>query len=148
MTGGEPASHGITNHSETRKEKATSKSNVVHYVRFWYPGVFVSEDSTKRIASRNPALVKPPKDCYAFQFFDRTETSEDGETLRGKERNKSGMFFVGGRVMTLTEVRKELKGESTLIANMENNGYKRVIRTVANQFIPFGPKDKLLEAVA
>lgn len=119
-------------------------ANTVHYVRFWFPGAFCAEDSSRRVKARDPALVKPPKGCFAFDFFDRTETRAGKEVLVGPERNRSGHFFVGGKVMTLGEIKREFPKESGLISNMERNNWGCVIRTRAGQFQPFTKDDRMV----
>jgi hypothetical protein len=61
-----------------------------HYVLFFFPGFFVSETDEREVKTRNPKLLKGvPKNCYAFQFFDREEIVSDGERLVGESKNFS-----------------------------------------------------------
>ena len=39
----------------------------------------------------------------------------------------SGVYYLGGRILTLADVKREMPKETTLISNMECNGYKRVV---------------------
>lgn len=121
----------------------------VHYVEFAYPGIIVSETSSKVVDKRDAKKVQPPKGCYAFRFFDRTEAKTGDETLIGKNKNHSAWYYVqGSRVMTLDDVKREMPDQRILISNMENNGYKKVIRTIHGQCMPAEPGDRVLGATA
>lgn len=117
-----------------------------HYVEYFYPGVLVSETEVKEISRRDRRCVKPSKLCYGFQFFDREEVIKDGETLRGNRKNLSGMYYIGGEVLTVEDV-EALRPKSQykiLLSNMVNNGWDKVIRTRLGNFQNFYPKDKVV----
>jgi hypothetical protein len=42
-----------------------------HYVEFLYPGVQLIETSTMEVKNRGPSIIKAPKDCCGYRFFDR-----------------------------------------------------------------------------
>jgi len=67
--------------------------------------------------------------------------------LDSKVVKTSGTYFLGGRVLTLNEVKKEMPGEEILISNMECNGYDRIIINTNSwkSCHPFGKNDFLLD---
>jgi hypothetical protein len=104
-----------------------------HFVTFISPGTFFAENTTKPIkawdveeAIRMSGGIterygaKP----FAFQFSTRERTDRE---LDSKTTQNSGRYFLGGRVLTLAEVKKQMPKEDILIGNMERNGIKRVV---------------------
>jgi hypothetical protein len=50
------------------------------------------------------------------------------EELDAKETKRSGMYFLGGKVETLEEVKaRATKDDRILVINMEGNGWKKII---------------------
>lgn len=117
-----------------------------HYVTYWYPGVFVAEDLTKPISERNPkeAALQASEGAYGFSFHDREETEVDGEVLRGKKKNLSGMYYINGELFDVERVRKEVPNPRTLVSNMEGNGWAHVVKTRTGWFQPFWDDDELI----
>ncbi len=113
-----------------------------HYVTFYYPGILMNEEETRLISSRRDK-IEIPKGSFGYRFFDRTETELDGETLKGKPKNHSGIHYLGKK-MSLAEVKKELPAEKILISNMECNGYKHVVKTIRGNFQPLERRDKII----
>lgn len=115
-----------------------------HYIEWLFPGSFFAETSAKRVISR----IRPPgipKGAYGYQFFDRIEVEAEGETLYGRPKNRSGIYYLGGKVLTLAQV-KSLPGDyKTLISNMECNRWDRVIKLECGAFQPFNDNDQLVE---
>lgn len=124
-----------------------------HFVTFLSPGTFVSEQTTQEIDSWDiPKAVKMSKKIverhgakpYAFYFSTRQRTGRD---LDSKTVKESGLYFLGGKVMTLADVERDMPTETILISNMRNNGYKKVVvndnswRSVQQ----LQPKDTVLE---
>lgn len=103
---------------------------VVHYIREWFPGIFVSESCTREVKSRDPdaAIKNLNGRCYAFEFFDQEEIQKDGKKLIGPEENKSPTYFPGGREMSLRDLKREMPTQKILISNMECNKIKKIIR--------------------
>lgn len=124
-----------------------------HFVTFCSPGTFVSEETTKEIESwnvqeaekmsidiveRNSALP------YGFYF---TTRSRDSNELDSKQTSKSGMYYFGGDVLTLDEVKsKNDPHDRILISNMESNKFdKIIINTNSWKFtVPFHENDVVL----
>ncbi len=104
-----------------------------HYVTFYSPGTFFDEDTRVEIDSWNvDAAVAMSKDIterygakpYGFQFITRQLNDEDFEP---SVSDNSCMYYLGGRVMTIEEVKSEMPDQSILIGNMECNGWGKVI---------------------
>jgi hypothetical protein len=105
-----------------------------HFVEFFSPGTFVSESTTKSIASWNVneaiKMAKTIKERYGaipygFQFFTRTRKNDDFDS---KETKRSNMYFLGGVVETLGQIKaKHDPADKILISNMESNKWIKVI---------------------
>jgi hypothetical protein len=125
-----------------------------NFVTFYSPGTFFSESSEKPIEEWD---VEKAKDMvsgimerhgstpYGFRFSTR-ERKED--ELDSKLTKTSGMYFLGGIVETLEQVKARSKDkESTLISNIECNGWDKVI-TNTNSWkitLPFEKEDVVLD---
>lgn len=112
-----------------------------HYVEFVYPGIIVSESSSREIESRE-APVEMPAGAFGYRFFDRVEQDAGEETLYGKPKNRSAWHYQG-EIWTVDRVKAELPNERILISNMRGNGYDRVVKTRSGQFIPLEPEDQV-----
>ncbi len=107
-----------------------------HFVTFFSPGTFTAEQTTKPIPSWDVDLaVAMSSDIqerhaarpYGFQFI--TRGREDHE-LDSRVIASSGMFYIGGKVETVDEVRaRNREDERILLANMEGNGWDRIWRS-------------------
>ena len=105
-----------------------------HFVTFYSPGTFMAEDTTRPIdswdveaAKEMARNIKERYDAtpYGFRFTTRGRTDEE---LDSKVIATSPMYYLGGRVRTLAEVKAEKNpDEEILVRNMECNGYDRVI---------------------
>ena len=116
---------------------------IKHYVEFTMLGGFFYEYSTESIDHRDSSKVKVPKNAFAFRFFDREEVESNGEILKGDRKNYSSLYYVGGEIMTLAQVKKQLPQEEILINNMEINNWDKVIKHRFGGFQPF-EKDNVL----
>lgn len=107
-------------------------SNIKHFVKFFYPGSFMSEESIEEINDRND--IEVPKYAFCYQFFDEI----GGETI-----NKTGRYYFG-EVLNIEQV-KTLNTDGKLdilIANMGYNNWDQVIKTRAGNYQPFEDNDK------
>lgn len=105
-----------------------------HFVTFYSPGTFVSEETEKPIdawdVDKAIEMARNIKERYSatpygFRFSTRSRRRED---LDSKVSKTSPMYFLGGKVETLAQVRKRNDPkERILLANMESNGYARII---------------------
>jgi hypothetical protein len=107
---------------------------VKHFVTFYSPRTFVSETTEKAIDSWDVAqaiemsravLERYDARPYGFRFSTRTRGPND---LDSRVSATSGMYYLGGKVETLAEVKaRATNKERILIDNMEGNGWERVI---------------------
>lgn len=88
-----------------------------HYVEFLYPDGGLE----KEVFSRKLETLDIPEDCFGFRFFDRHETKEDGEILKGKPRDYSNTYYFG-EIKTLDDIKRERPNYRHLILNMELHG--------------------------
>ena len=104
-----------------------------HFVTFYSPGTFCSEATTKPIASWDTAKAcemaheiteRHGATPYSFVFTTRERGDSD---LDSKVTKTSGRYFLGGRVMTLAGVKREMPKDRILIDNMRINNIARVV---------------------
>ena len=105
-----------------------------HFVRFYSPGTFVAETTVKPIDSwdveqavemARTIVERYNATPYGFRFITRARSDDE---LDSHEVAASPMYYLGGKVETLEEVKARASEEdSTLVTNMECNGYKRII---------------------
>lgn len=105
-----------------------------HFVTFCSPGTFVSEQTTKEIESWNitqaQEMAKAIKERHAatpYGFYFTTRSRNEDE-LDSKETARSGMYYLGGEVLTLEDVKaRNDPDDRILISNMECNKWDRII---------------------
>lgn len=105
-----------------------------HFVTFYSPGTFVSEETTKPIGKwdvkKAVSMSKSIKERhgalpYGFMFSTRERGKNE---LDSKVTKRSAMYYLGGKVKTLKQVKKENDPKNKiLISNMENNGWDKII---------------------
>lgn len=125
-----------------------------HFVEFLSPGTFVSESTTKPIASwdqetavlmASDIMERHSARPYGFRFLTRHRGPDD---LDSKIRAKSGIFYLGGEIFTLDQVEaRNLPDEEILRSNMRLNNIERiVVNTNSWKFTAaLGPNDVVLE---
>lgn len=109
---------------------------VKQYVEFMYFEMPRNKTSVTEVESRD-AKIKVPESAFAYRFFERRETVQDGETLVGQAQRYSGIVYVGGQIMTLDDVEREMPSERALISNMQANGYGKVVKCRTGNVQPF-----------
>lgn len=105
-----------------------------HFVTFYSPGTFVPEETTKPIlkwdVEKAKAIARRIKERHAatpfgFRFSTRSRTAKD---LDSSVEKTSPMYYLGGKVETLAEVKKRATDDDRiLVSNMECNEIKRII---------------------
>lgn len=104
-----------------------------HFVTFLSPGTFVHEETTKPIESWDiKEAVNMSKKIterhaakpFAFVFTTRHRGEKE---LDSKVVKSNGRYFLGGKVLTLSDVEKQMPKETILISNMRCNGIKKVV---------------------
>jgi len=120
------------------------------FVEFKYPGSFFSETSSKEVDDRDPGNVEVPEGAFAFTFYDQivgtAKSCGKDHRVNSLPFNRSGVFYCGGEVLSLAQV-KALPGDhSILVGNMERNKWEHVIKCRTGNFQPFENGDVFLEA--
>ena len=105
-----------------------------HFVTFFSPGTFVSEstkleipewDTQMAVAMSSDIEERHGAVPYGFRFSTQSRGPED---LDSEQSATSNMYYLGGDVLTLAQVKERNDpADSTLIWNMETNGYDRVV---------------------
>jgi hypothetical protein len=121
-------------------------SKTTTYVEFYYPGIMVDEASVKVVNHRDSKKVNVPSGSFGFRFFDVKSTEEGDVKMESDRLNLSPMYYYGGRIMTLDDVRREMPNDRILISNMESNGWSRVIKCRTGNFKPFDGGDVHIKA--
>jgi len=118
-----------------------------HYVRFFYPGMIVSETSSKEIAERKVESVNIPDNAYGFQFYDREIiiSLDTGNEMKGEIHNISGCYYPDGKVYEISDVEKlEPKEEyKIMLSNMKSHS-PRVVKTRLGTFPTFNDNDFII----
>lgn len=116
--------------------------NTKHYVRWYTPGVIVSDIHDVELEGKG--VIPPrPKHAYAYQTYERVEKMVDGELLKGGLKKFSPTTFYGEE-LTLGQVKTHPEATEILLWNMTNNGWSRVVRTIAGQWMPLEENDVVL----
>lgn len=106
-----------------------------NFVVFYSPGTMVAETSERplpagwdiELAKTFAREIKERHGAtpYGFCFITRARGPDD---LDSKETHRSHMYYLGGEVETLAQVKaRALPTDRILIQNMEGNGYERII---------------------
>ena len=104
-----------------------------HFVTFLSPGTLFSEERITRIKSWNvdkaieqarTIVERHESTPYAFFFTTRSRGMDD---LDSKEIERSGLYFLGGSVFTLAQIKARKGDDRILIRNMKRNGWSSVV---------------------
>ena len=123
-------------------EKTTKK-----YVEYLYPGLIVSETSSKEVEHNDPMKVNIEGRAIGFRFYEKDFINASGEQFEGKVKNRTNWFYIGKR-LTFSEVQSrfgKMPKYETLIRNMECNGIPSVCMTEYGNFMPMEDGDMTLE---
>lgn len=124
-----------------------------HFVVFYSPGTFFDEQTERPVdkwdVEKATTLAHDISEChgatpFGFQFVTRGRTDKD---LDSKVIKRSAMYHLGGKIMSLSQVKKEMPDQKILIGNMENNGWNKIIININSwkHTCVFGDKDTLLD---
>lgn len=123
-----------------------------HFVRFRYLGSFFSKESSNEVADRDPLKVGVPEGAFAFTFYDLVVgvAIENGKAIpvSSAALDESNHYYYGGKIYTVTELKKELPNKRILVSNIECNGYRRAIKCRTGNWQPFGDGDVYIEEKA
>lgn len=117
------------------------------YVEYLYPGIIVSETSSKEVPGIDPKECSKEKGIIGFRFYEISSFVEEDEVYYSMPSHYTNWFFIGKRC-SLDDIRKmnETSGcYSILIDNMVTNNYPYVCHTPNGQFLPMGPSDITME---
>lgn len=132
----------------------------VHHVVFLSPGSFTSECSSREIPSWDPALAcemstqiveRYGARPYAFYFTTSIAAPDVPDGLGGslrvepREIERSGLYHLGGQILTVEDAERERGERSVLASNMRNN-WPLVVET-RNSFrhnAPFAVRDVIV----
>jgi len=104
-----------------------------HFVKFLSPGTFLDEETWKEIDSwdieqaiemSKSIIERHNATPYGFQFVTRERSEEESDS---RQTAKSGIYYLGGKIMTLDDVKRSMPDEGILISNMECNNWGRII---------------------
>lgn len=105
-----------------------------HFVTFLSPGTMVAETTQKPIDSWDVETacnmahdITEPHGATPYGFYFTTRARADDE-LDSKEIDRSGTYYLGGRIETLTDIEaRGLPSERVLRSNMRTNKWDRVV---------------------
>lgn len=104
-----------------------------HFVTFLSPGTFLCEETEKPIdswdvekATAMSRKITERHNAKPFAFYFTTRARNDKD-LDSKEVKRSGRYYLGGRVLTLKDVEREMPSETILQSNMRNNKWDKVV---------------------
>lgn len=123
------------------------KKTTKKYVEYLYPGLIVSETSSKEIEHADPTKVEVPDYSVGFRFYEQEFVIDGSEQFVGKIKNRSNWYFIGKK-LTIDEVKKQFEGVSQydiLIRNLEINNVYSVCMTDYGNFMPMEEQDITLE---
>lgn len=116
-----------------------------HFVQFFSPGTFVSEQTSKPIDAWDvDAALAMAGDIherygarpYGFRFVTRSRQDDE---LDSKQTACGPMHYLGGTIRALADVERDnLPDEDILRSNMRCNGYDRIV-TNTNSWKFTGP---------
>lgn len=116
-------------------------ARIIKYVAYLYPGIMVTEESTKEVAVRSTQtqITEAPEGAFGFFYFDviATDVSVDGELYetRSSRNHISPTYFIDAELLDMEAV-KALEGDhDRLLRNMENSDIGSVIRTRRGNFM-------------
>lgn len=117
---------------------------IKHYVEFCYPGIIVSETSSKECDNRNHLQIEFPEGSDGFRFFDREVKEGKTGELVGKRHNISGWYY-RGIVKTQADIVYE-QPDSILAKNMVNNKIEKVLMSIHGQALGLNEDDTVLRS--
>jgi len=120
-------------------------------VTFYFPGSFFAEESSRETDTTDPqeiAKTAPEGSfCFSLRNYIEKTTTVDGEEFKKIEADGEGggRYYLGGTVYTLAEIKEKFSSKSSLISNLESNGWPSAILCRTGNWQPFTKKDRLLE---
>lgn len=104
------------------------KKQTIFFVQFFAPGAIVAESWTHNIPCPDQKQIKWPDHAYCCRIYQREDVVDGKNVYRGEPKKIGPLWFhPDSKVETLAEVRKNGKATSTLISNMEINGWTHIV---------------------
>jgi hypothetical protein len=129
--------HALVNRNSKHRKGCKMNNFRKTYVEFYYSGTFFGERSIQRVNTRDISKLEVPKNAFGFKFLD---------ILFGVWwTNVSLMYYYGGKLYTPAEVKREFPYDSSIIRNIENHGFTKVIHCPTGNWQQFRETDILVE---
>lgn len=101
------------------------------YVEFFFGGSFYAETNTVEWSGSDPQTIEVPEHAFGFRTYkvEIMMTVVEGVefTKRSKQLDRSGMFYPGGRMVSLEDIRAQHGERSILYQNIKGNGYTAAV---------------------
>jgi hypothetical protein len=133
--------------------KHKGEKMIKHFVVFFSPGTLFAEATEKPIdswdveeAKKKAINIKERHGATPYGFCFTTRERKNDE-LDSKEIKRSGTYFLGGKVLTIKDIKKRKDPkDAILISNMECNHWNKVVENCNSWKIvqPFLKGDTLL----
>ena len=127
--------------SESSMSKEEVKREVVTFVEFLFPGSVIPEKEVRQVENRD--IPEVPEGAFVYSFFDLNRTVVGKEEFWGSRNNHSGKVYPNAQILTVQDVKDQIPNSDILVANMEGNGWDRVVRTRRGNFQPFNEGDSV-----
>lgn len=122
------------------------ETKTITYVEYIYPGAFFSESGVQKVTDRDISKLDIPDGAFAFKFFDIIFTkTEDDVAMQSDHLNISGKHYIGGKLYTVDEVKRDFPDSRTLISNLVGNGHTGAIHCRTGNWQPFDEGDIYIE---
>lgn len=105
------------------------------FVEYYMPDLLADDVQTKQVASRDLSQLDLPKGAYAFRFYDIVSDESQGTPLSSGRVNVSPMHYIGGRVLTLTDVQAEMPDAEWLINSIKGHGFRPAFTERPDHFV-------------
>lgn len=113
-----------------------------HFVRFFFEDGFVKHVDMEVVNGVfDPKTI--PVNAFAFRFFDRCQSFDNGQLVSSGNINYSPLTFVGA-AYSFEEIVEQFPEKVDLIALMKCNGWKRMVRTVNNNWYHIEDSEKVI----
>jgi hypothetical protein len=106
------------------------------YIKHFYPGVFVPEESSKPVEGRDPLkhAKEASRNVFMFMYYDIDEidaVDEFGEkrVITSSAKNKSGKYYIDGKVFAVKDLieANENGKYDILMDNVNCNGWEGAV---------------------
>ena len=123
-----------------------TKEKLQHYAEFYLAPLPTSPYAVLEVLNPLTSLVKVkerslsgvniPEEAFGYRFFDRMECdSQIGGSLVGKILNPSSSSYFG-KVVTMENMASEVPNPQLLESLMIEKGYKKMVKTIRENFHP------------